>query len=73
MRETRLDTPTRTNGTGGSTDVATNGDIPSEREGTNSILTIEDNDEMCDICANLEAPANATSGNTRWGRPGPVR
>ena len=73
MRESRLDTPTRTDGTGGSTDVATDSDIPSKRECTNSILTIEDNDEIRDICANLEAPANTTSGNTRWGGPRPVR
>ena len=69
MCETRLDTPTRTNGTSGSADVTTDSDIPSKGESTNSILTIEDNDEICDICTDLEAPANAAGGDARWGGP----
>ena len=73
MRETRLDTPACANGTGGSADVATDGDISSEGEGTNSVLTVENNDEMSDICSDLEAPANTAGGNTRWCGPRPVR
>jgi hypothetical protein len=69
VRETRLDTPTRTNGTSGSADVAADSDVPSKRESTNSILTVKDNDEICDICADLKAPANATRGDTRWRGP----
>ncbi len=69
MRETRLDTPACTDRTSGSADVATDSDIPSKRESTNSILTVEDNDEICDIRADLEAPANAARGDTRWGGP----
>ncbi len=72
MRETRLDTPTSTNGTGGRADVAANSDIPSKGKGTNSILTVEDNDEIRNICADLEAPANAARGDTRRCGPRPV-
>ena len=73
MRETCLNTPTRTNGTGGSADIATDSDITPHGEGTNSILTIEDNDEIRDIRSDLEAPAYAARGDTRWGGPRPVR
>lgn len=60
MCETRLDAPSGTDGTGGGTDVAANGDVSAEGEGTDCIFTVEDDDKICDIRADLETPADTT-------------
>ena len=55
-----MDAPSGTNRTSGGTDVAADGDVSAEGECTDSIFAVEDDDEICDVGANLETPADTT-------------
>ena len=63
MRKCRLNRATRPNGTCGSRDVASDGYIPSQRKRTHGLLAVQHDDEVRDVCANLETPSNTASRN----------
>jgi hypothetical protein len=69
MCETRLDAPSSSDRTCSSADVATNGDVSAEGECTDRIFAVEDDHKICDICTDLQTPADTTCRNA--GRGGP--
>ena len=69
MCEARLDAPSGTNGASGSADVAADGDVSAEGECTDRIFTVEDDDKIRDIRADLETPAYTTCRDAGRGRP----
>jgi len=69
MGEARLDAPASADRTGGSADVATDGDVSAERECSDCVFAVEEDNEVCDVCADLETPAYTTGRDTRWGGP----
>jgi hypothetical protein len=64
-----LDAPSSADRTGGSADVATDGDVSAEGECSDGVFAVEDDDKICDVGADLETPAYTTGRDTRWGGP----
>jgi hypothetical protein len=69
MRQRSLNTPSCSNRTSCGTDVTTNRHIPANTECPDGILAVEYDDKVCDVSANLQAPAYATGSDARGCRP----
>lgn len=59
VRQGRLDAPASADRARGCADVSTNRDVPAHAECFDSVLAVQDDDEVCDVGADLEAPAES--------------
>lgn len=72
MRQARLDTAPRPNRPRRRADRAPNSDVPTHRERAHRVLGHEDDHEVGDVRADLEAPAEAARGDAGGRGPGAV-
>lgn len=69
MCKARLDAPSSADRSGGGADVPANGNVPAEGECPDCVFTIEDDDKVCDIRADLKTPTHTTGRDAGRGRP----
>ena len=70
--QARLYTPSCANRTSGSSDIASNRDIPPDGKGANGILAVKDDHKVCYVGADLETPSETACCDARRRRPGTV-
>ncbi len=63
MRERGLYAPTRAQWAGCSTDISSDGHVPTHAESANGVLRIQDHDKVRDVCTDLKPPAHTSRGN----------
>ena len=69
MRQTRLQAAARADRASSGADVAADSDVATHRERADSVVAVEDDDKVCDVRADLQAPAEAAGCDAGRGRP----
>jgi hypothetical protein len=64
MSKRRLHTSSRANRPCSRADIPSDRHVPAQRECSDSIFAVEDDNEVGDVRANLETPPKTASGNT---------
>ena len=72
MRERGLDTATRADGPRGGAYVPADGNVAAHGERADGVLAVEHDDEIGDVRADLEAPAEAAGRDAGGRGPGSV-
>ena len=67
-----MHTPTRPDRPSRRRDVASNRHIATKRECAYGVFAVEDDDKVCDVCADLEAPPETACCDAGGGGPGAV-